>query len=179
MTITETIDDGDIVVDRNPEWLRLAVDEDDNVQRPDGDGLAHFSRAEVGEMLRHAQGDYVRLGRAFDASQAVALDLVRKADTLMADIRIIAVSLRDEAIRRDWCGEYGDWIAGVNSLMTQSWLQHCRTTETRRYIVNVEVAGRSGEHVADAVREIVNRIERADEELDTETEEVSITVTEA
>jgi hypothetical protein len=104
---------------------------------------------------------------------------VTKAATLTQDLQIIATSLRDEALRRDWCGEYGDWIEGVNSLTSEPWLKRCEAKETRRFIVDVEVTARSVAHINDAVSEVVDNIERAAEDLSTETESVTITYRQA
>jgi len=42
-----------------------------------------------------------------------------------ADLRIVADMLREEAISRDWCGDYGTFVDQVNARTSLPWLEHC------------------------------------------------------
>lgn len=91
---------------------------------------------------------------------------------LRRDIEIIAESLRDEAMNRDWCSEYGDWIERVNMRTSEVHLLHCSVTEERVYQVTVTVTGRTGGYVNDSWATVHGQLQNAldDLELDGVTE---------
>jgi hypothetical protein len=79
-----------------------------------------------------------------EAANRRANDARTRAERLTADLRMLADALRDEAISRGWCGEYGTFVDRVNSRMSEEWLQHCLETYEFTYQVRIRVEGRAG-----------------------------------
>jgi len=130
------------VVDLVPSWLSWVFNDHSGETANAGGDQA--TRSEIGMALRQAQIDYRRLRSGFNA-MAAQVEAHRDNEVrLRRDIAIIGDSLREEALRRDWCSEYGDWIEGVNAQTSDQWLQHCTQTDTRSFVVEVTLTARNG-----------------------------------
>jgi hypothetical protein len=58
----------------------------------------------------------------FDPSRATIGDLVQEVLRLRADIAIMAANVVQQAIEREWCGEYEQWARMTNKQMSRP---HC------------------------------------------------------
>ena len=148
------------VVDLVPSWPSWVFNDLSGETANAGGDQA--TRSEIGMALRQAQVDYRRLRSGFNA-MAAQVEAHRDNEVrLRADLGIIAESLREEALHRDWCSEYGDWSEGVNSQTSDVWLQHCTPTETRTFVVEVTVTARNG-YLNDGFASLANVLRGAEE----------------
>jgi hypothetical protein len=85
-------------------------------------------------------------------------DLVRQVVNLRADISTIAEGLRDEAIERDWCDEYGRFVDNMNGRTSEPHLQRCSFTFEASFQVNVRFT-LDGRDYDDALSEMHSYIE--------------------
>ena len=97
--------------------------------------------------------------RAERAEELVARQRAEIA-MLKADLGTIASKLRDEAINRDWCGEYGAFVDECNGETSQPWLAHCEFSYTAQFTVHVSFTTRTRAY-HDAVGEIAGSIQEA------------------
>jgi hypothetical protein len=149
--------EGEVVVDLDPpSWTRwVFMDVSAETSMEDGQ---QATRSQLGMALRNAQQDYRRMRAAFVAQQTRFQNIANSHDRLRGDLELIANALREEALRRDWCSEYGDWIEGVNSSTSEEWLMHCTQTDTRTYTVEVTLTARNG-YLNDGFATIANTIQ--------------------
>lgn len=54
-------------------------------------------------------------------------ELKDERDALLADLAIIANTLRSEAEDRSWCSEYGTVMESINSQTSKPWMRECRS----------------------------------------------------
>lgn len=90
-----------------------------------------------------------------------------RVHTLTNDITIIAEELRSEAIARDWCADYGNYVDNVNGRTSQPWLLHCEFSYNMsfRVSVTITVTGSSDDAIED-IRAQLENISLSDGELD-------------
>jgi hypothetical protein len=74
--------------------------------------------------------------RAQNTTQETTVQTLRqRANAHESDLRIIADALRNEAVEREWCDEYGRFVDRVNRITNGDWLERCDNT----YAVSVLV----------------------------------------
>jgi uncharacterized protein YciU (UPF0263 family) len=101
-----------------------------------------------------------------EASDLAARNSAR-IQTLTRDIEIIADELRSEAVARDWCSDYGNYVDNVNARTSQAWLKHCEFTYNMSFYVTVAVTlGGSSDDAVEDVRAQLENIGLSDGELD-------------
>lgn len=91
--------------------------------------------------------------------QARVEELLRQVDRLRtenerlrSDIQIIATKLRDEAMNRQWCSEYGEFIDEVNDQTWGDWLEHCEFTRQASFRITVTYTVRDGSSRAEDIK---------------------------
>ena len=57
--------------------------------------------------------------RDFDPSSAPVYELVQEVLRLRADIAIMAASVVQQAVEREWCGEYDQWARITNKMLSR------------------------------------------------------------
>lgn len=93
-----------------------------------------------------------------DAAEMTARQIhILEADKIRVtrDIGIIADALREEAISRDWCSDYGVFVDGLNSQTSAAWLQHCMEDRVATFVISFRYSARHGRNdtVVEAFRE--------------------------
>lgn len=91
----------------------------------------------------------------------------QRHQAVVQDIHTIAARLRDEAIERDWCGQYGIFVDECNAQTSQPWLEHCMVTRTLVFQVSVEVECRSVNDSNDVGAELTGYLGDSDISIDT------------
>lgn len=115
--------------------------------------LDNFSRAEL-------EGQAANLRRQLADSE-------RRNQVVMNDIRMIAAALRSEAMERDWCSAYGDFVEEWNGQLSQPWLEHCMMTRVMVFEVSVEIECRTVTDSSDVGAELTGYLGDSDISLDT------------
>lgn len=116
------------------------------------------------QTLVRQQRETEDLGRAVAQQLETAQERIGQ---LLNDLTIIGESLRDEAMRREWCGDYGVWIDRINELTSEAWLQHCLANETRVYRVRIDISGRPTS-MNDAWNDLYRQLTSVGERIDVE-----------
>jgi len=112
-----------------------------------------FDRAEL-------EGQVGALRRQLD-------EQVQRNQVLINDLRTMAGALRDEAISRDWCSQYGNFVDEWNAQMSMPWLEHCVVTRELVFQITVEIECRSVDDSNDAAAELTGYFGDNDISLDT------------
>lgn len=119
------------------------------------ESLSHSGLCEIVRALRTERDG---LKRTQEAQEARINSLQQTRSEMSADFEIVADRLLQEAIDRDWCGEYDTIVDELNGRLRHSEL-HRRTTT---YNVSFTVELRN----ADVVRDLESAIDRALESSD-------------
>lgn len=121
--------------------------------------LDNFSRAEL-------EGQVANLRRQLTESE-------RRHQTVVNDIQMIATALRSEAMERDWCSQYGDFVEEWNGQMSVPWLEHCTHTRVLVFQVSVEIECRTVNDSNDVGAELTGYLGDSDISIDTNGASVS------
>ena len=97
---------------------------------------------------------------------------------LARDIGIITDAIREEAISRDWCSDYGAFVDTHNSRLSQPWFQHCTEDRVAIFTVTFNYTCRHGhrDEVIEAFRQSLREHGGYDMPGDADLQDIDVTL---
>ncbi|RPI04677.1 MAG: hypothetical protein EHM63_09820 [Actinobacteria bacterium] len=134
--------------------------------------------SDLQDRLEAAMRDRGTLSTELMARAARVNELSSQRDAFSRDIGIIADALREEAISRDWCSDYGVFVDGLNCQTSQPWLQHCMEDRVATFVVSFRYSVRHGRNdtVTEAFRESLRESGGYDMPGDSDLTDIDVTL---
>ena len=101
--------------------------------------------ARLGDRITELQTALDAAGRSADRMAVRAGEQEALVTLRTRDLGIVANMLRDEAVRRDWCSDYGTFVDQVNGATDGEWLYHCTEERVASFTVSVTYTCRYGQ----------------------------------
>lgn len=150
----QVIDKGDgNLLHRRPDW-----------QDETWEALAAGFTAGADPLFRRLADTYLGLWHNYDFERTAHAELgVQMAElrtSASSDaraLRVIGEMLREEAVSRDWCDDYGSFVAKVNGVVGREVLQYCAKEYAVQFNLTVTVEATNS---TDATQEATNELNR-------------------
>lgn len=143
---------------------------------PDGMGrgtweMLHEAWQEPSDSLVHRTASlYLELHRTLlteqrgHAAARAGMETQRQSVvSLRNDLTTIGGLLRQEAISRQWCDEYGTFVDKVNRATHGTWLEKCSQDFTVTVSVRFDITSQDADTAAEQVEEFMRNIDRGTE----------------
>lgn len=106
---------------------------------------------EISERFRESQDRLHEALQLLDEGKRINAELIR-------DLGMIGEELLTEAVEREWCDIYGDFVNNLNRRTSQPWLKHCSNTWVLHFTVEVNVTGRTMDQALEQVSGMLTQI---------------------